>query len=274
MSKRDELRILRRQTSADAPINIHGRTGESTNAGSMLDLYVHSESPEEIILGRDEIKARARFQKGFELYLNRIFDEREREFLQELLHGTLTLKKMRAAFGVNPFEVLKTIQNKAYKNAKPLIKIAQLSGWEGATDFISDILQRLQQLQNGAEITDIIPQYKREEKRREKIRLYSRIYRNTHLDFVRRNARKYWRKEYARKWDEKHIARLQDLNKKFVIAFEALSKALVAWIEKNKPYDGELYTVLNEKNEVFACVCKELKIERRRKRRINKRMTD
>ena len=73
MSKRDELRILRRQRSADAPINVRQRTGGSEAVGSMLDLYAHSESPEEIILARDDIKARERFQKGFKLYLKKVF---------------------------------------------------------------------------------------------------------------------------------------------------------------------------------------------------------
>ncbi len=270
MSKRDELRNLRRQCSADAPINIRGRTGESSSVGVMLDLYAHSKSPEEVIFAKDEIKARERFERGFDVYMERIFDEREREFLRELLHGTQTAHKVGVAFGVNYFKFLQAIQRKAYKNAKPLIKLARRSGWEGATEFIRVILQRLQALQNGAKLNELIPQNQRELERLKKQRIYNRNYKKEHLEQVRRNARISNRRCYARKMTMERNARIQNLEKKLSEAFDLLSNALMLWVSEGKPLNANSYRELNEKDNIFGNVCKELQEERAKRYKPNK----
>lgn len=117
MSKRDELINLRRSFSSDASINVHGRTGETSSVSSVLDLVAHSESPEEVILSRDVEKARRRFQEGFYLYLERVFDEKEREFLSMVVTGGKALYTEDGLLRVKYIPFLQAVQRKAYENA-------------------------------------------------------------------------------------------------------------------------------------------------------------
>ena len=60
MSKTSELRLIRGQRSADAPINYHHRSGDlESSGGSMLDYYAQEESAEEAYL-KNRKKARGR----------------------------------------------------------------------------------------------------------------------------------------------------------------------------------------------------------------------
>lgn len=294
MSKRDELRNLKYQRSADAPINIHGRTGESSDVGSMLDLYAHSESPEEIIFARDDVKARERFQKGFDVYLERVFDEREREFLRELLHGERTAAKVGAAFGVNHFEFLQSIQRKAYENTKPLIKLARLSGWEGAAGFIRDILQRLRQLQNGAQINDVIPGNQKILELRTRKRILLQAWRKLNIEHYKAYSRVYmkiWRKKHREKlrarsrqyyWDnrERELARNKKRRQNSEYLTREHARALAyrrehreELCEKKREYFSRNREEINAKHRAYYEANKErIKVERNTPEKREKRL--
>lgn len=271
MSKKDELRLLRRQYSIDAPVNAHGRTGESSNVGSMLDLYAHSESAEEILLQRDDEKARKRFEKGFSAYLEHVFTEEERELIRAVLARETSVYTTQDILRAEYIERMEWIQRKAYKNVKPLIALARKTGWSGATEFIKDIYERLKQLSAGADMTDVIPQNKREKAIREKRYQYF-------LNWVRKNKER--RREIARLSSRRVF--LRGIEKKesesrmqMYAAFEDLSGKLIAWIEAKaagKDKSDLTYLALDDVHiKVTSCFTKWNKYRERLRRYRRKR---
>ena len=206
MSKSGELRILRYGRSIDAPINYHHRTGDvDGSGGNILDLYAQEESAEDVYFGNADEHAREMFVKGFKAYLKKVFTEQERQFLQGLLAGKESPYKIGRGLGVEHFSFLQSIQRKAYKNAKPLFKLARLTGWSGAEAFTGTIYERLEQLNVGFALNDIIPQNRREQRRREKDaecrRKNREKYRKWHAEYRARN------REKRRKEQEEYRAR-------------------------------------------------------------------
>ncbi len=207
MSKSGELRMLKYGRRIDAPINYHHRTGDSEgSAGSMLDFYAQAESAEEIYFGNEDELARERFVKGFKIYLKKVFTAQEREFLQRLLAGKESAYKIGKSLGVEHFAFLQSIQLKAYKNVKPLAKLAKMTGWSGAESFTETIYQRLEQLNAGFSINEIIEKNRKIEKLRESKKAWRqahreeeceriRAYRATHREEIR-EAKKAWRQAH------------------------------------------------------------------------------
>ena len=205
MSKSGELRILQYGRSIDAPINYHHRTGDvDGSGGNVLDLYAQEESAEDVYFGNADEHAREMFVKGFKVYLKKVFTAQERQFLQGLLAGKESPYKIGRALGVEHFSFLQDIQRKAYKNAKPLFKLARLTGWSGAEAFTGTIYERLEQLNAGFALNDIIPQNRRVQKRREKA-----------LEYYARNCEK--RRQYQAEYRAKNIDSIKLSEKQYRI---------------------------------------------------------
>lgn len=171
MSKASELRVLRYGRSVDAPINYHHRTGDSEgSAGSMLDFYAQTESAEEIFLQEEDEQAREKFVKGFKGYLRKVFSKTEREFLRRLMSGREQPREVARALGVDWFKYMQTLQHKAYKNVKPLLRLSELTGWSRAGEFTAQVLRRLSLLENGAELGEILPNFANRAKVRESLK--------------------------------------------------------------------------------------------------------
>ena len=204
MSKASELRVLRYGRSVDAPINYHHRTGDSEGSGgTMLDFYAQTESAEEYYLeGEDEL-AKAKFLKGFQGYLRKVFSKQEREFLRRLMGGKEKPHEVGRAMGVDWFKYMHDIQRRAYKNIKPLIKLSELTGWTRAEEFTAALLKRLSLLEDGADVVDILPEAKnrakiraamkaeREHAKEEKNNSY-RIYCALHPEKIKAKDKRYY----------------------------------------------------------------------------------
>jgi len=205
MSKSSELRMMQYGLRIDAPVNFHHRTGDSDEGGSMLDFYARSESAEEIYFGNADELARERFVKGFQVYLKKVFSAQEREFLKRLLAGKESAYKIGRSLGVEHFSFLQSIQLKAYKNVKPLAKLAKMTGWSEAESFTETIFKRLEQLNAGFSINEIIPQNRKIEKLRKRNLLYKAAYRATHREEIR-EAKKAWRQAHREEERERFRA--------------------------------------------------------------------
>lgn len=236
MSKSSELRVLRCGRSVDAPIKYHHRTGdEEGGAGNILDLYVQEESAEEVYFGNADEHAREMFIKGFRLYLKKVFTEQERRFLQGLLAGKESPYKIGRALGVEHFSFLQGIQRKAYKNVKPLAKLAKITGWSGAETFTETIYIRLEQLNAGFSLNEIIPQNKRRQRKLKYFREYRRVYRLAHIDKERARDRAYYwanrekRKKEALNYKKEHYQERLAYSRKY--NKENREKRLLSWKE-------------------------------------------
>ena len=211
MSKSGELRILRYGRSVDAPVNFRHRTGDvDGNGGNMLDLYAHAESAEDVFFGSADEHAREMFLKGFRVYLKKVFTEQEREFLKGILAGKESPYQVGRALGVEHFAFLQGIQRKAYKNVKPLAKLARLTGWSGAESFTQTIYERLEQLNAGFALNDIIPQNAKIEKFREKKNAIMRAWRERHFEHW-----KAYSYTYMAKWRAEHREELRARYRKY-----------------------------------------------------------
>ena len=255
MSKKDELQILRRQRSVDAPVNVHQRTGGSEAIGSMLDLYVQVSSAEDTYLGNLDEYAREKFQKGFDFYLKKVFTDQEREFLSHVLAGGENVYTVAGLLRVKYIALLQEIQRKAYKNIKPLLKLARVTGWSGAKDFIATILERLKKLSEGSSIDHIIPQYKCEKEIREKRYGWFLQWVKTHLERRREIARLSSRRCFLRAKEEKEAESRLEMN----ASFEELSEKLATWIaakEAGKDKSDPSYVALDAVNNKVVITVK------------------
>lgn len=152
MSKASELRLIRGQRSADAPINYRHRSGDSEGSGgSMLDYYAQEESAEEAYLEEQEESAREVFSRAFKLYLKKTLTGKERKFLSRVLSGKEKPQEVGREMGVKWFEYLEHIRRKAFNNAEAFGRVVQLSGWSRAEEFAGTVFSRLRNLGKEAE---------------------------------------------------------------------------------------------------------------------------
>lgn len=256
MSKSGELRILRYGRSVDAPVNFRHRTGDvDGNGGNMLDLYAHAESAEDVFFGSADEHAREMFLKGFRVYLKKVFTEQEREFLKGILAGKESPYQVGRALGVEHFAFLQGIQRKAYKNVKPLAKLARLTGWSGAEAFTGTIYERLEQLNAGFALNDIIPQNRRVQKIRARDRELKRILRKTNPEKL---------KSINKKWYETHRAEVLQKQKEYARAYpEKIKARSLAYKEANRE------RILERNRERWNEKKDELNARRREARRAN-----
>ena len=207
MSKTGELKMLRYGRSIDAPINYHHRTGDSEGSGgNMLDLYAQEGSAEEVYFGNADEHAREMFLKGFKVYLKKVYNEQEREFLKRLLLGKESPFKIGQSLGVEHFDFLQGIQLKAFKKAKPLIKLALRTGWSGAETFTETIYKRLEQLSAGFSLNEILPQNERIlEKRKKKNKAAKRYYKTNKENQLKANKR----------WCKAHPEKVREMKRRY-----------------------------------------------------------
>ena len=212
MSKASELRLIRGQRSADAPINYHHRSGDlESSGGSMLDYYAQEESAEDSYFEEQEDSAREIFSRAFKLYLKKTLTGKERKFLSRVLSGAEKPQEVGREMGVKWFEYLQEIRRKAFNNAEAFGRVVQLSGWSRAEEFAGTVFSRLRNL--GQEAAEL-PKAKKQAharammkalresaetekkaaesfyraKHREKILIYFRAYEEAHREA--RNARR------------------------------------------------------------------------------------
>ena len=207
MSKASELRLIRGQRSADAPINYRHRSGDSEgSAGNMLDRYAQTESAEEEYFESEEEGAREVFARAFRLYLKKTLTGKERKFLKGILAGKETPSAIGKALGVKWFECLQEIQRKAFNNAEAFGRVVQLSGWSRAQEFSETVFKRLEALRAGAELNELLPQNQAVLKCRE----YSRKWREAHLERVRELVR-----EGVKRYKKAHSEKIKEDRKKW-----------------------------------------------------------
>lgn len=199
MSKNGELRLMRYGLSVDAPMNFNHRTGESSTAGLMIDRYAQVESVEDTYFGEQDEYAKQRYLKGFRVYMRKVFTEEENEFLQRVLFGQESAYEVGRAFGVKHFDFMRSIQTKAYKNIKPLAKLARLTGWSKAEEFTKLLYKRLEQLNAGYTVNEIIPENQKILKFRARKNAIMRAWRERNFQHWKAYAYAYmakWRAEH------------------------------------------------------------------------------
>lgn len=260
MSKNGELKIMRYGRSIDAPINYRHRTGDSDgNGGNMLDLYAQAESAEEVYFGNADEYAREMFLKGFRAYMKKVFTVQEREFLKRLLSGKESAYKVGQALGVEHFAFLQGIQLKAYKNVKPLAKLARLTGWSGAISFTETIYKRLEQLNAGYALNEVIAENQRIVKMRERLKNKAQRYRTEH-----REKWLAYLSAYMRKWNASHPEKVRARNRAVWEKVKASPELYESEHKRFAEYRAENAERLREKNRVWYAENREEINERRR----------
>ncbi len=167
MSKASELRLIRGQRSADAPISYHHRSGDSEGSGgSMLDYYAQEESAEAAYFEEEDESAREVFSRAFKLYLKKTLTGKERQFLSRVLSGKEKPQDVGRALGVKWFEYLQAIQRKAFNNAEAFGRVVQLSGWSRAEEFSGAVFARLRRLQVAPKEAEELPREKKQARAR------------------------------------------------------------------------------------------------------------
>ncbi len=194
MSKTSELRLIRGQRSADAPINYHHRSGDlESSGGSMLDYYAQEESAEDSYFEEQEDSAREIFSRAFKLYLKKTLTGKERKFLSRVLSGAEKPQDVGREMGVKWFEYLQNIRRKAFNNAEAFGRVVQLSGWSRAEEFAGTVFARLRNL--GKEAAEL-PKSKKQAQARAMMKAFRES-----AETERRTAENY----YKRAWREAHI---------------------------------------------------------------------
>lgn len=205
MSKSSELRLLQGQRSIDAPVRFHNRSGDSEEAGSILDYYAQSESAEEEYFETEDEGARGVFVKAFQLYLRKTLTGKERKFLRRVLSGKEKPQEVGRALGVKWFEYLQAIQRKAFNNAEAFGRVVQLSGWSRAEEFAGTVFKRFEALNAGAELNELLPQNRRQALKLQKARANNRVYRQANPERVQESKRA-WRQANVEKERERKRA--------------------------------------------------------------------
>lgn len=290
MSKADELRILRGARSIDAPKQYHHRTGDSEgDGGSMLDRYIQVE---ESYFEDEEEAAKAAFLKGFQGYLEKVFEGKERIFLRRLMKGQGKPHEIGRALGVDWFECLQAIQRKAFENTEPLERLAALTGWSRAEEFTEGILRKISKYAGGgsdyaqANRNKLRESLKaegveRQEERKNAIKAKDGKYRATHAEQIReqmkaynaahaeqiREQRKRWRKENPEKaaaqdkrYREAHREEINARNRAYRAAHREEDNA------RNREYKAANRERLNADRRAYYFVNKEKEKEKEHKR--------
>lgn len=208
MSKTSELRLIRGQRSADAPINYHHRSGDlESSSGSMLDYYAQEESAEDSYFEEQEDSAREIFSRAFKLYLKKTLTGKERKFLSRVLSGAEKPQEVGREMGVKWFEYLENIRRKAFNNAEAFGRVVQLSGWSRAEEFAGTVFSRLRNLGKEAEE---LPKAKKQAQARAMMKAF-----RERTDEERKTAHIFcvlrYRKEHAESWKKYH----SEYNKKY-----------------------------------------------------------
>ena len=205
MSKSSELKTILYGRSIDAPINYHHRTGDiEGSGGNMLDLYAQEDSAEDVYFDGEDERAKVCFLKGFKGYLRKVYNRTEREFLSRLMSGREKPHEVGRALGVDWFKYMQSLQHKAYKNIKPLLRLTELAGWTRAEEFTAIILRRLSLINAGAELAELLPNVANRGKVREALKgagAKNAEEKRAHHSFLTRR----WiekNSEHLRKWRE------------------------------------------------------------------------
>ena len=215
MSKASELRLIRGQRSADAPINYHHRSGDSEGSGgSMLDYYAQEESAEAAYLEEEDESAREVFSRAFKLYLKKTLTGKERQFLSRVLSGKEKPQDVGRALGVKWFEYLQEIRRKAFNNAEAFGRVVQLSGWSRAEIFAGAVFGRLKELERRGAAEEL-PREKKQARARAMMKAFRESSeaekRTAHNFCVRRYQKEHaesWKKyqsEYNKKYKKKRV---------------------------------------------------------------------
>lgn len=261
MSKATELRAITYGRSIDAPINYHHRTGEvEGEGGSRLDLYAQTESVEETIIRGEDDLAQSKFLKGFRKYLRKVFSREERAFLARLLSGKEKPHEIGRALGVDWFKYMQSLQRKAYKNVKPLVKLAAFTGWSRAEEFTALVLRRLSLLEEGAELSELLPQNARILKIKEKRRAYERANAERILA-TRREYDKTHRKEKAAR-NAKYRAVHRDQIKEYKRSYHIKNREKVI-AKRRAYYQANREALVQQKREYREAHREEINAKRR-----------
>lgn len=177
MSKASELKVLREQRSINAPIRYGGRRGDTENVGEMLDVYAQEASAEEVYLCSEEEERKEAFLTGFRAYLRKVFTVNERRFLGKLFSIEGSLTKITAKMKAEEYAYVKRLQEKAYANVKPLKKLVTLTGWSEGEAYVETVFSRLQELQAGKSVAEVLPQNVKREEFRAYRKAYQKAYR-------------------------------------------------------------------------------------------------
>lgn len=242
MSKASELRLIRGQRSADAPINYHHRSGDSEGSGgSMLDYYAQEESAEAAYLEEEDERAREVFSRAFKLYLKKTLTGKERQFLSRVLLGKEKPQDVGRALGVKWFEYLQAIQRKAFNNAEAFGRVVQLSGWSRAQEFAETVFERFEALNAGADLNELLPQNRRQALKLQKARANNRVYRQANPERVQeskrawRQANKEKERERKRAYRKANRERIIEANRLYREANrEKLRERARVWREENR----------------------------------------
>ena len=127
--------------------------------------------------------------------------------------GKESAYKIGRSLGVEHFEFLQSIQRKAFKNAKPLIKFAKKTGWSGAEEFTHTIYERLRLLQAGFSVNEILPQNAKIEKFREKKNAIMRRWRANNYEHHRE-----YMAVYMAQWREDNREHLRAISRAYYAA--------------------------------------------------------
>lgn len=242
MSKASELRLIRGQRSADAPISYHHRSGDSEGSGgSMLDYYAQEESAEAAYLEEEDESAREVFSRAFKLYLKKTLTGKERKFLSRVLSGKEKPQDVGRALGVKWFEYLQAIQRKAFNNAEAFGRVVQLSGWSRAEEFSETVFERFEALNAGADLNKLLPQNRRQALKLQKARANNRAYRQANPERVQESKRA-WRqanrekeRERKRAYRKANRERIIEANRLYREANrEKLRERARVWREENR----------------------------------------
>lgn len=218
MSKTSELRLIRGQRSADAPINYHHRSGDlESSGGSMLDYYAQEESAEDSYFEEQEDSAREVFSRAFKLYLKKTLTGKERRFLSRVLSGAEKPQEVGREMGVKWFEYLQEIRRKAFNNAEAFGRVVQLSGWSRAEEFAGMVFSRLRNL--GKEAAEL-PKAKKQAQARAMMKAFRES-----ADEERRAARSFYRAAHRKELYEYNKRYLAEHREKFRAYFRAYEEA-------------------------------------------------
>lgn len=129
-----ELHNIHYQTSVNAYVQRHSRSGDSMSNGSeKLDFYICSPSPEDVLISKVEYdfnsSAISRALKITKQYIKSVFSPIEVEFIKGLITSDRTPAKIAEALGENYYNLSKTIYSKFETTKNILLRRFYNSGY-------------------------------------------------------------------------------------------------------------------------------------------------
>lgn len=198
MSKQDEIRILRRSFSGDRSMSVRHRSGDSEGEGAALwDVIASVQSAEADMIDEEEREERREaMRKGIKVlrvYLRKVFDEKEKEFIKALISmPEKTPYQVGKEKGINSRVVGTSILKKWERTNGKLYKIMRSVGFDFWRGF--EFLPRLQ-WQNGERVRKKVWR----DLNREKVRKQNREYRKAHKEKIIA-----YQRAYQKAWYEAH----------------------------------------------------------------------